>query len=79
MRLLVGPDAVALIPRSGGLRKIRFELPGRGKRSGARIIYYWVRARSQIYLLLAYAKNQQDDLSEEQLKALRTLVRQELG
>jgi len=38
-----------------------------------------VTARSQIYLLLAYAKNQQDDLSEEQLKALRTLVRQELG
>ena len=43
------------------------------------MIYYWVTARSQIYMLLAYAKNEQDDLSEEQLKALRTLVRQELG
>jgi len=79
LRLLVDPEAGALIPRSGGLRKIRFELPGRGKRGGARIIYYWVRARSQIYLLLAYAKNEQDDLAEEQLKALRTLVRQEFG
>ena len=79
MRLLVDPEAGALIPRSGGLRKIRFELPRRGKRAGARIICYWVTARSQIYLLLAYAKKRQDDLSEEQLKALRTLVRQELG
>ena len=79
MRLLVGPDAVALIPRSGGLRKIRFESPRRGERAGAWITCYWVTARSQIHLLLAYAKNQQDDLSEEQLKALRTLVQQELG
>ena len=38
--LMANPDAGALIPRSGGLRKIRLELPGRGKRGGARVIYY---------------------------------------
>ncbi len=79
MRLLANPEAGALIPRSGGLRKIRFELPGRGKRGGARVIYYWVTASSRIYLLLAYAKNEQDDLTEEQSKTLRALVRQEFG
>jgi len=52
---------------------------GRGKRGGARIIYYWIGSRSLIYLLLAYAKNEQGDLGEGQLKTLRALVRQELG
>jgi hypothetical protein len=59
------------------LRKIRMAVAGRGKRGGARIIYYWVTSKSQIYMLLAYAKNERDDVTEAQLKALRDLVRQE--
>jgi hypothetical protein len=77
LRLVANPDEGDLIPRSGGLRKVRLELPGRGKRGGARVIYYWVTAKSQIYMLLAYAKNVQEDLTEEQLRILRALVRQE--
>jgi hypothetical protein len=73
------PDAGDLIPRSGGLRKIRIAASGRGKRAGARVIYYWIAAKDQIYMLLAYAKNVQDDLAEDQVKALRALVRQEFG
>lgn len=53
LRLAANPEAGDLIPRSGGLRKIRMALPGRGKRGGARVIYYWVTAQSQIYMLLA--------------------------
>lgn len=79
LRLVANPDAGDLIPRSGGLRKIRVGVTGRGKRGGARVIYYWVTARSQIYMLLAYAKNAQEDLSEQQLRTLRTLVKQEFG
>jgi hypothetical protein len=79
LRLLAHPDAGDLIPRSGGLRKIRIGLAGRGKRGGARIIYYWVTAKSQIYMLLAYAKNEQGDLTDDQLKTLRALVKQEFG
>jgi hypothetical protein len=76
----LGGDACPdLIPRSGGLRKLRIALPGRSKRGGARVIYYWVTAKSQIYMLLAYAKNEQEDLTEEQLKKLRILVQQEFG
>lgn len=79
VRLLLDPEAGDLIAGSGGLRKVRMAVRGRGKRGGARIIYYWIGSRSLIYLLLAYAKNEQDDLGEGQLKTLRALVRQELG
>ena len=77
--LVVRPDAGDVIPRSGGLRKIRIAASGRGKRGGARVIYYWVVARDQIYMLLCYAKNVQDDLSEDQLRTLRALIREEFG
>ncbi len=50
---------------------------GRGKRSGARAMRYWVSEKSQIYMLLAYAKADQDDLTPGQLKTLRALVEQE--
>jgi hypothetical protein len=50
---------------------------GRGKRGGARVIYYWVTEKSQIYMLLAYAKTEQDDLTPGQLKTLRGLAKQE--
>jgi hypothetical protein len=78
-RLIANPDAGDVIPRSGGLRKIRMGVSGRGKRGGARVIYYWVTAKSQIYMLLAYAKNVQEDLTEEQLRVMRDLVKQEFG
>ncbi len=78
-RLLANPGAGDLIPRSGGLRKIRVGVAGRGKRGGARVIYYWVTAKSQIYMLVAYAKNVQEDLTEDQLRVMRTLVKQEFG
>ena len=79
LRLVARPDAGDLIPRSGGLRKIRLGVAGRGARGGARVIYYWVSAQSQIYMLLAYAKNVQEDLTEQQLRTLRALVQQEFG
>lgn len=79
LRLVARPDAGDLIPRGGGLRKIRLGVARRGTRGGARVIYYWVGAQSQIYMLLAYAKNVQEDLTEQQLRTLRALVKQEFG
>ena len=43
--LSLHPEAGAIIPRSGGLRKIRWSMEGRGKRGGVRAIYYWVAAK----------------------------------
>lgn len=49
--LIIRPEAGDLIRGGGGLRKIRWSLPGRGKRSGLRIIYYWDVAEERIYRL----------------------------
>jgi hypothetical protein len=71
------PDAGAIIKGSGGLRKIRWVLTGKGKRGGVRIIYYWSPAREQLLMLFVYAKNERDDLSASQLKILRHIVEDE--
>jgi mRNA-degrading endonuclease RelE of RelBE toxin-antitoxin system len=61
--LVADPEAGDLIRQSGGLRKIRWSVAGRGKRGGVRIIYYWAPARETILMLLMYGKNEQDDLT----------------
>ncbi|MCO5125633.1 MAG: type II toxin-antitoxin system RelE/ParE family toxin [Rhizobacter sp.] len=77
--LLERPDAGDLIRGARGLRKLRWAMPGRGKRSGARVIYYWRSAAGQIYLLHAYAKSAQSDLSDAQRKQLIQWVNEVLG
>lgn len=66
-----------LIPRSGGLRKLRWARAGMGKRGGARIIYYHLTAEGEVYLLLAYAKARQENLTPAQLSQLRRLIEEE--
>ncbi|MDQ8155223.1 MAG: type II toxin-antitoxin system RelE/ParE family toxin [Gemmatimonadota bacterium] len=72
--LLLRPDAGALIPGSAGLRKLRWAAPGRGKRGGVRVVYYWQARRYQIVFLYLYPKNARSTLSAAQLKALRAAV-----
>ena len=77
-QMLVGdPERGAIIRSSGGLRKIRWARPGRGKRGGVRAIYYWARSREILLMLLVYGKNEQDDLTPEQLRVLKSLVEEE--
>ena len=71
------PEQGALIRGSGGLRKIRWGASGRGKRGGIRVIYYWDPAEEECYMLFAYPKAEQDDLTQAQLKVLRRLVQEE--
>ena len=75
--LIHRPDTGVVIPGSGGLRKMRWSPPGRGKRGGVRIIYYWAVKEQQILMLLMYSKNERDDLTSVQLRALRRIVEQE--
>jgi len=72
--LTENPEIGALIKESGGLRKVRWKLPGGGKRGGSRIIYYWAVSDDQIYMLYGYAKNDQADLTKDQLKILKQIV-----
>jgi DNA-binding transcriptional regulator YiaG len=74
LQLILRPDVGDLIPGSGGLRKIRWQMPGRGKRGGARIIYYWKAAAGQIFLLFLYPKNVRSNLSPAELRTLRKLI-----
>jgi hypothetical protein len=52
-------------------------MPGRGKRGGARVIYYWAVAYDQLLMLLIYPKNVQDNLTPAQIKLLRQIVESE--
>ena len=75
--LISRPEAGAIIPGSGGLRKLRWSGSGRGKRGGVRIIYYWFSQQEIILLLLIYPKNEQDDLTPKQLKILKEIIERE--
>ena len=75
--LLEHPDTGAIIPHSGGLRKIRWSMGSKGERGGIRVIYYWVVADDQILMLFMYPKNVKDDLTSQQLKVLREIVEKE--
>lgn len=68
------PDAGAVIEGTGGLRKIRVAIGGRGKSGGARVIYYYFASASQIAMIFAYPKNVQATLTAEQKKMLKAVV-----
>jgi hypothetical protein len=77
-RFLTGqPDAGALIKGSGGLRKVRWAMEGRGKRGGVRAIYFWAVEHEQPLMLLMYPKNERDGLTPGQVKTLRRIIEKE--
>ena len=76
--LLLRPDAGSLIRGSGGLRKIRWNLPGTGKRGALRVIYYW-NPPDTIFMLFPYRKTEQEDLTPDQLKLLRGIIKEFLS
>jgi len=75
LALVLRPEAGKIIPGSGGLRKIPWKINGGGKRGGLRSIYFWDVSEETIYMLLIYKKSKQEDLTSNQLKTLRSLVK----
>ncbi|MCW5576750.1 MAG: type II toxin-antitoxin system RelE/ParE family toxin [Burkholderiales bacterium] len=73
--LLTQPDAGDLIRGGSGLRKLRWSAQGRGKRGGARVIYYWHVPGDRIYLIYDYTKNEQEDLTPTQIRTLAELMK----
>lgn len=78
--LMKSPEAGDLIEGAGGLRKIRFAdvRRGKGKRGGLRVIYYWWQAGEQFWLYTVYDKDERDDLSPQQRKTLKSMLKTEL-
>jgi hypothetical protein len=75
--LMLRPEQGPVIRGGGGLRKVRWARPGGGKSGGLRVIYYWSPTEEAFYMLYAYAKNEQGDLTAAQTRALGQLVREE--
>ena len=75
--LMLRPGQGPIIPGSGGLRKVRWAAAGAGKRGGLRVIYYWAPVERAFYMLYAYTKSEQGDLTPAQTRVLRRLVREE--
>jgi len=69
--LLARPDAGKVVPGSGGLRKLRWAAPGRGKSGGYRVIYYWRDHQDQIWLLTIYAKNEAASIPAHVLREIK--------
>lgn len=73
--LMLRPDAGQLIRGSGGLRKIQWNLPGKGKRGALRVIHFG-DPPDKIFMLLPYKKNEREDLTPSQLKVLKSLMKE---
>ena len=73
--LLAAPDAGDVIRGSSGLRKLRWLAQGRGKRGGARVIYYRYVPGDRIYLIYGYLKSEQEDLTRDQIKVMAGLMK----
>ncbi len=72
--LVIKPDFGDIIKGSGGLRKIRWKLKNQGKSGGVRIIYYWLSSANQIYMLFAYKKSKQSDLTPDEVATLKLIM-----
>lgn len=65
------PEAGSLIPGSGGLRKLRWGISGRGKRGGLRVIYYARTKQDEIWLLTLYPKNVAENIPSHVLRQIK--------
>lgn len=68
------PELGPVIKKSGGLRKVRWSRQGEGKRGGFRVIYYYAKEHSQQRMVFIFGKDEQSDLTDEQLKKLRKVI-----
>jgi len=69
--LVENPEVGSVIPGSGGVRKMRWGMAGRGKRGGLRIIYFLRIRQGQVWMLTLYPKNVADNIPAHVLKQIK--------
>lgn len=69
--LLQDPEAGAVVPGSGGVRKLRWGVAGRGKRGGLRVIYFLRTQQGQIWMLTIYPKNVAENIPAHVLRQIK--------
>lgn len=69
--LVEDPERGMLVPGSGGVRKLRWAQPGRGKRGGIRVIYYARTREGVIWMLTLYAKNEEESIPAHVLRRIK--------
>jgi hypothetical protein len=74
MFVAANPEAGDIVPETGGVRKLRWAIEGRGKRGGARVIYYYHSERLPIVMLDMYAKNAKADLTKAERNAMKRRI-----
>jgi|ERR1019366_4599093 hypothetical protein len=74
--LALNPTAGDVVPGTGGVRKLRWGLEGRGKRGGARVIFFYHDMEMPLYLLEAYAKSDRVNLTQAECHELEQVTRQ---
>lgn len=72
--IAANPLCGALIQGSGGVRKVRTTLPGRGKSGGARVVYFYHNDTIPLYLLAVFAKSEKDNLTKAECAALKKMT-----
>jgi hypothetical protein len=65
------PESGAVIPETGGVRKVRWSTSGSGKRGGVRVVYFFHDIDRPLYLLMVYAKGRQENLEPDEKRAVR--------
>jgi len=65
------PESGDVIPGSGGVRRLRWRAPGRGKRGGYRVIYFARPARGVVYMLTMYPKGVVENIPAHVLRRIR--------
>jgi hypothetical protein len=74
VHLLAQPEIGKVIAGSGGVRKLRWAMPGRGKRGSLRVIYFLRMKQEEVWLLTLYAKSVSDNISTAALKTIKATI-----
>ena len=72
--LTTNPEAGRIIPNTGGVRKVRWGLRGKGKRGGVRVLYIDFALYARIYFLMVYSKSKKEDITDKEKNIIRRLV-----